>query len=54
MRIGLFEDEGWQGLLPFTRLRPVWALWWGMDTLAEKWRRYYGWAVEASCRLMRA
>lgn len=44
--IGLFEDEGWKRLLPFTRVRPVWALWWGMDTLAQKWARYYGWQVK--------
>lgn len=46
MRIGLFEDEGWQALLPFTRLRPIWELWWGIDTLAQKWVRYYGYTVE--------
>jgi len=44
-RIGLFEDEGWKALLPFTRTRPIWAFWWGMDTLAEKWQRYFGWEV---------
>ncbi len=46
MRIGLFEDEGWQALLPFTRMRPIWELWWGIDTLAQKWARYYGFSVE--------
>lgn len=46
MRLGLFEDEGWQALLPFTRLRPIWELWWGIDTLAQKWTRYYGCTVE--------
>lgn len=46
MHLGLFEDTGWENLLPFTRLRPVWELWWGIDTLAQKWTRYYGFAVE--------
>lgn len=45
MRIGLFEDTGWRGLLPVVRLRPVWDLWWGMDRLADKWTRYFGWEV---------
>lgn len=45
MRIGLFEDAAWIELLPFTRLRPVWHFWWGMDRLADKWRRYFGWEV---------
>lgn len=45
MQIGLFEDEGWRRLLPLVRLRPVWDLWWGMDRLADKWMRYFGWEV---------
>ncbi|MCX7651627.1 MAG: putative sugar nucleotidyl transferase [Bacteroidia bacterium] len=45
MRIGLFEDEGWKRLLPLSRVRPVWHIWWGMDRLADKWQRYYGWEV---------
>ncbi|MCX8112202.1 MAG: putative sugar nucleotidyl transferase [Bacteroidia bacterium] len=46
MQVGLFEDIGWKGLLPLTRLRPVWHLWWGMDRLANKWKRYFGWEVK--------
>ncbi|MCS7153728.1 MAG: putative sugar nucleotidyl transferase [Bacteroidia bacterium] len=45
MQIGLFEDKEWERLYPFTRLRPVWHLWWGMDRLSEKWQRYFGWEV---------
>ncbi|MCS7163043.1 MAG: putative sugar nucleotidyl transferase [Bacteroidia bacterium] len=43
MQIAFFEDDGWVELLPFTRLRPIWAIWWGTSTLAEKWSAYYGW-----------
>lgn len=45
MQVGLFEDSGWQRLLPVVRLRPIWDLWWGMDRLADKWARYFGWRV---------
>ncbi|MCX7606841.1 MAG: putative sugar nucleotidyl transferase [Bacteroidia bacterium] len=45
MRVGLFEDACWEVLLPFTRTRPIWRIWWGMDTLAAKWNRYYGYEV---------
>ncbi|MCS7188752.1 MAG: putative sugar nucleotidyl transferase [Bacteroidia bacterium] len=45
MKIGLFEDEGWIDFLPFTRVRPVWELWWGMDKLVSKWQRYYGYTL---------
>lgn len=45
MRIGLFEDSGWQDLWPLTRLRLLGDLWWGLDPLAHKWHRYYGWEV---------
>ncbi len=47
--IGLFEDAGWQQLLPITRTRPIWAIWWGIDRLLEKWTRYYGWPVVGFC-----
>ncbi|MCS7297335.1 MAG: putative sugar nucleotidyl transferase [Bacteroidia bacterium] len=45
MRIGIFEDEGWQAFLPLTRLRPLWELWWGIDRLCDKWERYFDWKV---------
>ncbi len=45
MRIGLFEDSGWRDLWPLTRLRRIGELWWGLDTLAHKWARYYRWEV---------
>lgn len=47
--IGLFEDSGWQAFLPLTRTRPIWALWWGFDTLLAKWTRYHGWPVVGLC-----
>jgi len=48
MKIGLFEDEkAHLAFLPITRTQPLWEIWWGIDRLIDKWKRYYGREVTA-------
>ncbi|MCS7029714.1 MAG: GlmU family protein [Bacteroidia bacterium] len=46
----LFEDHSAVSLLPLTALKPVYHLRIGIDTIIEKWHRYFGETLCTTCR----
>ncbi|MCS7077318.1 MAG: GlmU family protein [Bacteroidia bacterium] len=46
----LFEDHSAVSLLPLTALKPVYYLRIGIDTIIEKWHRYFGESLFTTCR----
>lgn len=46
----LFEDHSAVSLLPLTALKPIYHLRIGIDTIIEKWHRYFGEALFTTCR----
>jgi UDP-N-acetylglucosamine diphosphorylase/glucosamine-1-phosphate N-acetyltransferase len=46
----LFEDHSAVSLLPLTALKPIYYLRIGIDTILEKWQRYFGETLYTTCR----